>query len=198
MTDSLVGFTQAMNLLPDNTSRLIGADDVRSSLLSLMPDRGTAFADPAAMPKSVTIPAVNTWVDLPVALGGAPTMQSGAQLFWRMDANGHLKYDYPADWPTITVPPGTQRISTLYGVIDIDPNGVTWEFAFTVAGVPRTLVYRVIEPSQTDALSVAMIDGPAIDVSVAPLVSVSVRNLTNATPLLVRAFSFRAIGGPLA
>lgn len=194
MVDTLSTFQQAMALLPDNTSRLISPDDQRSVAVSLMQDRGACFGNPANGPWVIPIPAINTWVDIPQAI--AVDMVQGGSLFWRMDANGQLVYDYAADWPTIVVPPGHIRQVTLLGVVDIDPNGDTFEFAFTIGGVIQEPVFTVETASQTDAITVTVISGDPVDVSAAPPVSMSVRNTDNANDLSMNLISLRTSGGP--
>jgi hypothetical protein len=192
MADTLVTFQQAMNLLPDNASRLIEPDDVRSAFLSLLPDRGAAFAV-----GTFTVPIVTqgTWVDIPIGIGGGATMVQGDALFWRKDSNGHLVYDYQADWPAATVPPGYVREVFLVGVVQIDPGNIVWEFAFTIGGVIQAPTVLVDSASTTDSISVPIISGDPVDVSAAPPVSLSVRNLTNTDDLPLTLVSFRATGG---
>jgi len=197
MADALVGLTDGLDLLPDNTTREISASDVRRVALSFLADRGQAYADPALGPWVVPIPAADTWVDIPTGIGGAQMVQGDA-LFWRMDANGQLGYDYAADWPTVTVPAGYTRQATLLGVVNIDPNGDTWEFAFTIGGVIQEPVFTVETSVQTDAVVVAIVSGDPIDVSLAPRVSLSVRNVTSDSDLALNLVSMRASGGPLA
>jgi len=198
VADTLLNFQEAMNGLPDNTTRLIQPANVRGANLSLMQDYGGNYADPAQGPWTVPIPAVNTWVDIPQAIGGAAAMVLGGALFWRQDANGHLKYDYLADWPTTVVPAGYTRIVRLLGVVTIDPGNITWEFAFTIGGVIQLPTYVVDSSSTSDALSVSVISGDPIDVSLAPPVSMSVRNLTNADDLPLQLLSMRTTGAALA
>lgn len=197
MADTLLSFQAAMNGIPDNTSALISPQDAREAWISLLEDRGAAFADAAAGPWTVPIPAVDTWVDIPLAIV-ADMVGSPANLFWRMDANGHLGYNYAADWPTVAVPPGYTRAGALLAVIGLDPNGDTWEFAFTIGGVIQEPTEVVDTATATDAVTVTLIAGQGIDVSVAPPVSVSVRNLSNAGDLDLLSFSYRVTGGVLA
>lgn len=198
MADTLLTFTEAMNGLPDNNTRLIDPADVRGAHLSLLQDYGANYGDPAQAPWVVPIPAQDTWVDIPIAIGGAAAMVPGGNLFWRQDGNGHLKYDYLADWPTTVVPAGYTRTVRLLGVVTIDPGNVTWEFAFTIAGVIQLPTYVVDSASTTDALSVSIVSGDPIDVSVAPPVSMSVRNLTNDDDLPLQLVSMRTTGAPPA
>ena len=198
MADTLVGMAEGLGLLPNNTTREIDAEDVRRVAVSYLPDRGQAFGDPALSPWVVPIPAVDTWVDIPTAIGGSAAMVQGDALFWRMDANGQLGYDYAADWPTVAVPAGYTRQVTLLGVVNIDPNGDTWQFAFTIDGVIQEPVFTVETAIQTDAVVVALVSGDPIDVSLAPRVSMSVRNVSNANDLDLNLVSMRATGGPLA
>jgi hypothetical protein len=200
MPDTLQTFTQAMALLPDNNTRLIDPGDVRSANISLMQDRGAAFGDPAAAPWVVPMPVVNSWVDLPQAIGGSSPggMVSGDALFWRMDSNGQLRYDYAADWPPIVVPPGYTRQVLLLGVVELDPNGNIYEFAFSIGGVVELPTYRVDTSTATNAISLTFVSGDPIDVSAAPPVSIKARNLSNTQPLNLRLISMRASGGVLA
>jgi len=185
-----------MALVPDNTSRLISPDDTRSCWLSLTADRGACYGDPALGPWVIPIPAVNTWVDIPLAI--AADMVQGDALFWRMNANGQLFYDYAADWPTTVVPPGYTRQVTLLGVVDLDPDGSTWEFAFTIGGVIQAPIFTIDTAASTAAIVATILSGDPIDVSIAPPVSLSVRNLTNANDLNLNLISLRATGGALA
>lgn len=196
MVDTLSTFTQAMALLPDNTSRLINPSAHRSALISLLDDRGAAFADPTQAPFTIPIPAVDTWVDIPLAISAA-MVESPAVLFWRMDANGHLVYDYEADWPTITVPPGHIRAARLLAVIGLDPGTDIWEFAFTLGGAIQEPTWIIDTATATDAITVTLIAGQGVDVSLAPPVSVSVRNLNDASDLTMLAFNMSTTGGPL-
>jgi hypothetical protein len=193
MPDTLVTFTQAMALLPDNTSRLIGPDDVRSSEISLMADRGTALA--LGGPWTIPITTVNQWVDIPIAIGGA--MVQGSCLFWRMDANGHLKYNYAADWPAIVVPAGLARNVLAQAILDIDGQGKSWEFGFTVAGVIQQPVFKLHATNATSALVITPWTGNSLIVADAPVVSISVRNTQDTTDLTVNAMALRTTGGPL-
>ena len=196
MPDTLSTFSQAMALVPDNTSRLISPDDQRSVAISLLTDRGSVYGDPALGPWLIPIPAVDTWVDIPLSI--AADMVQADVLFWRKDANGQLFYNYAADWPTIVVPPGMVRQVTLLAVVDIDPGNATWEFAWTIGGVLQAPVFTVDSSTSTDALTVTILSGDPIDVSLAPPVSLQVRNITSATDLPLNLVSLRATGGPLA
>ena len=197
MPDTLKGFVQLMDGLPDNNSKLINPQNAREAILSSQTDRGAAFADAAAGPWTVTIPAQDVWVDIPLAVGVAMT-QSPAVLFWRMDGNGQLFYDYTADWPTTIVPGGYTRSVAMTAVIGLDPNNNTYEFSFTIAGVTQEPVEVVETASTTDAVTVTLIAGQGIDVSVAPVVSVQVRNIENADDLSLLSFAYRVTGGVLA
>jgi len=195
MADTLLGFVDSMDGMPDNSSQLVSAQDVRQSLLSSQSDRGASFA--SGGPWTVPIVAIGTWVDIPVAVG-VDMVQSPAVLFWRMDANGHLFYNYTADWSTTTVPAGLIRAVTLTAVIGLDPNGDTWEFAFTVAGVIQEPVEIVETAGQTDAVTLTLIAGQGIEPFVAPPVSVQVRNMDTASDLTLLSFAYNVRGGPLA
>ena len=198
MTDTLLSFVSAMNGIPDNTSKLISPQDARQAWLSLVADRGAAFADSAAGPWVIPNPGVDIWVDIPLTIA-ADMVGSPASLFWRMDINGHLGYDYVADWPTTIVPPGYTRAASLLAVVGFDPNGDTGEFAFAIDGVIQEPV-EVVETGQAnDAVTVTVIAGQGIDVSVAPRVSVQMRNTSGGTnPLDLLSFSYRVTGGVLA
>lgn len=185
-----------MGLIPDNTSRLISPDDQRSVAISLMPDVGGCFASPG--PFVVPIAAVDTYVDIPLAIGGAPPMTQGESLFWRMDANGQLIYNYAADWPTIVVPPGHIRSVVFTGIVDFDPDGNTWVFAFTLGGVIQPPEYTIDTAAGAGAIAVSIISGDPVDVSLAQPVSLSVKNITNAVDLNLNLISMRVRGGPLA
>ena len=197
MADTLLGFVGAMNGIPDNTSKLVSPQNAREAWLSLSEDRGAAFADAAQGPWIVPIPAVDVWVDIPQAIVAA-MVGSPASLFWRMDGNGHLGYDYTADWPDTIVPVGYTRSASLLGVIGFDPNGDTWELAFTIAGVIQEPTETIETAGQTDAVTTTLIAGQGIDVSVAPPVSISVRNRDSAADLSLLSFSYRVTGGVLA
>lgn len=197
MPDTLSTFTQAMALIPDNTSRLISPDDQRSVALSLMPDRGAAFADPGAGPYVVPIAVVDEWVDIPLAIA-ANMVQSPASLFWRMDANGHLGYDYAADWPTTVVPGGYTRSVRFTGVVDIDPDNNVWQFAMALDGIPQAPFYTIDAASTAAAMTFTVVAGQGIDVSLAPRVSMMVRNQSNITDLNLLLFSISVVGGALA
>ena len=192
MPDTLSTFQQAMGLIPDNTSRLIEPDDQRSVAISLMADRGAAFS---VVPASIPMPVINTYVDIPIGMTG---MTQGESLFWRMDANGHLFYNYAADWPTVVVPPGHIRSVWLTGVVDFDPDGSTWQFAFTIAGVIQPPEFTIETSVQTDAITAVVVADEPIDVSAAPPVSLAARNLSNTNPLNINLVTLRTRGGPLA
>jgi hypothetical protein len=198
VADTLAYLQEALGLLPDNTTRLISPDDVRRVHLSLVGDRGGVFADPAQGPWTVPIPAIDTWVDIPIAIGGGPAMVLGESLFWRKDSNGHLFYNYAADWPTVAVPAGYTRQVTLLGVVEFDPNGDTWEFGFTIAGVIQLPTFTIETAGQTDSTSATIISGDPVDVSAAPAVSLSVRNLSSDADLSMTLASFRTQGSVLA
>lgn len=195
MPDTLSTFSEAMGLIPDNTSRLISPDDQRSVAISLMSDRGAAFG---VGPFVVPIAAIDTYVDIPLGIGGAPPMTQGESLFWRMDANGQLVYNYAADWPTIVVPPGHIRSVELIGVVDFDPDGSTWVFAFSIGGVIQPPEFTTETAVSADAIVVTMVSGDPVDVSLAPPVSLAVKNLTNTNDLTLNLVSMRVRGGPLA
>lgn len=197
MPDTLSSFSEAMALLPDNTSRLISPDDQRSVAISLLPDRGGAFADQALGPWVVPITVVDDWVDIPVNI--VPDMvQSPASLFWRMDANGHLFYDYAADWPTIVVPPAHTRAVRFLAVIGLDPNNDSWQFAMALDGVPQLPFITIDAASTTDAIEAIVPLGQGLDVTAAPRVSVRVRNRSTTADLSLSSFGFSTVGGPLA
>lgn len=168
--------------------------DVRRAYLSLLPDRGAMYGEPASAPWTIPIPAAGTWVDIPLALPPADRVQSDS-LFWRMNANGQLVYNYAADWPTVAVPAGYTREVLLLGVVELDPNGDAFEFAFSIGGVIQAPTYVVDTAVSTQAISVTVVSGDPVDVSVAPPVSMSVRNLDNANDLTLNLFSMRAAGG---
>ena len=195
MPDTLSTFSVAMGLIPDNTARLIAPDDQRSVAISLLPDRGGAVGDPG--PWVIPIAAVDVWVDIPQAISGDMVPGEGA-LFWRMDVNGHLAYDYAADWPTIVVPPGHLRNVRFVGEVDIDPNNNVWQFAMAIAGVPQTPFITVDDASTTDALAVIILAGVLMDVSAAEIVSLQVRNQSNTDDLELNAIEYGVTGGPLA
>ena len=194
MADDLATFQGAMALLPDNTSREIDAVDVRRAYLSLLPDRGAMYAEPTSAPWTIPIPAAGTWVDIPLALPPGDRIQSDS-LFWRTNANGQLVYNYAADWPTVAVPAGYTREVLLLGVVELDPNGDAFEFAFTIGGVIQAPTYVVDTANTTQRIQVPIISGDPIDVSLAPPVSISVRNLDDASDLDLTLFSMRATGG---
>ena len=197
MSDTLLSFVGAMNGIPDNTSRLVAPQNAREAWLSLVPDRAGAYANPAAGPWTVPIAAVDTWTDIPLAIA-ADMIQSPAVLFWRMDANGQVGYDYAADWPDAVVPAGYTRSVALTAVIGLDPNGDTWEFAFAIDGVVQEPTELIETAGQTDAVTVTLVAGQGIDVSLAPRVSVQVKNNSNAGDLALLSFAYRANGGVLA
>ena len=194
MADTLLNFTQAMSGVPDNTSQLVTPRNLRELQLSAITDRGAAYA--AVGPWTVPIPAADVWVDIPSAISADMT-ESPAVLFWRMDTNGHLFYNYAADWPTIDVPPGLIRAVILTAVIGLDPGGPTWEFAFTIDGVPQEPTELVETSGQTDAVTVTLIAGQGIEPGIAPPVSVSVKNNSNGGDLDLLSFGLNIRGGPL-
>ena len=196
MADTLTDFQGAMALLPDNTSRVVSPEDIRRSYLSLQSDRGACYGDPAQGPWVIPIPAVNTWVDIPNAISG--DMVQSDVLFWRMNANGALFYNYQADWPTAVVPGGYIRQVLLLAAVTVDPGNEVWEFAWTIGGVIQAPTYVLDSSSTTGALTQTILSGDPVDVSVAPPVSLSVRNLTNANDLPLQLVSLRATGGVLA
>lgn len=195
MPDTLSTFTQAMGLIPDNTSRLISPDDERSVAISLMDDRGAAVGDSNFAPWTVPIAAIGTWVDIPQAID---MLQEPQVLFWRMDANGHLIYNYAADWPTIVVPPGHQRAARFASTLNIDPNNNVWQFAISIDNVPQEPFITVDDASTTDALSVLVLNGEILTLTDSPVISVQVRNQSNTDDLALAAFLFGVVGGALA
>ena len=198
MPDTLSTFTQAMALLPDNTSRLVSPDDQRSVAISLLPDRGAAFADSAAGPWVIPITTAGVWVDIPLSIS-ADMVASPASLFWRMNANGGLFYNYAADWPTIVVPPGYTRAVRTLGILSFDPLGsIVWQFAVGINGVAQEPFESVETAAQTDAVTVTVVGSDGIDVSLAPVVSIMVRNQTNTDDLPLTAFAYSTQGGVLA
>lgn len=195
MPDTLSTFSEAMGLLPDNTSRLVSPDDQRSVAISLMADRGGAFGDQDLAPWTVPMPVIDEWVDLPQAID---MVFSPASVFWRMDANGHLFYDYAADWPTIVVPPGHQRSVRFAAVIDFDPGNDVRQFAIALDGVPQEPFFTIDAASTANAVTITIAGGQGIDVSAAPVVSVMSRNQTNTDALELNLLSLAITGGALA
>jgi len=195
--DTLSTFTQALGLVPDNTSRLIGPVSTRSVWLSLTTDRGGAQADPGQLPAVITIPAAGTWVDIPIDTGVfLPTTNP---LFWRNDANAHVFYNYQADWPPANVPPGHIREVTMLAVVTIDPSGTgTHELAFSVSGVPIPPFVQFDPASQQNELTVTVNATSPIDVSAAPPISVQIRNLDSAGDVTLLGADFKVFGGALA
>lgn len=163
-----------------------------------MPDRGGASADAALMPVTVPIPAVDTWVDINLALGVPIMLQSSASLFWRMDANGQVFYNYAADWPTTVVPPGYERTVRAQAALTIDPNNDSFEFAIAFDGVPHAPFTGVDTANSTDEISLFVISNSIIDVSLAPPVSVQVKNTDDSTDLILNSFAMLTTGGALA
>lgn len=192
MAATLKTFQEVMNDLPDNSAQLISAEDLRSAVLSTTVDRGQIFGDPDLSPWTVPIPAAGTWVDIPTAIGGTIL---GDALFWRQNGSGQLVYNYPADWPPTVVPPGYVREVQVLSVVEIDPGADTWEFAVTIGGILQEPIVQIDSSVQTDALSVTIVSGDPIDVSAAPAVSLSVRNITTATDLPLALFALRVTGG---
>ena len=184
-----------MGLIPNNTSRLIEPDDQRSVAISLLADRGAAIGEPG--PWVIPITAVGAWVDIPQAIS-SDMVQTPAALFWRMDANGHLFYDYAADWPTITVPGGHQRSIRFSAEVDIDPDNAVWQFAMAIAGVPQTPFITIDSASTTDALAVVVLNGAILDVTAADRISLQVRNQSTTADLTLNAIAYGVVGGPLA
>lgn len=198
MTDTLLGFVQAMNGIPDNTSKLISPQDARQAWLSLTPDRGVAVIDPAVLP--VTIPLVaNVWTDLPTAIiaNGGGMNQGALPLFWRMDGNGHLGYDYLADWPTTVVPPGYFRQVIVTVVIEVALANSTnlYEFAVTQAGVQLAPFLGIDEAQNQDENLVNIVTATSAEVDLQERFSVSVRNVDAANGLDVLAFGYLTEGG---
>lgn len=192
MAATLKTFVEVMNDLPDNSAQLISAEDLRAAILSTQVDRGQIYGDPAASPWTVPIPAVDTWVDIPTAIGGTVL---GDALFWRQNGLGQLVYNYQADWGPTVVPPGYVREVQVLAVVEFDPGAETWEFAVTIGGVIQEPIFRIDSSIQTDSLSVPIVSGDPVDVSAAPPVSLSVRNVTSAADLPLSLFALRATGG---
>ena len=195
MPDTLSSFTEAMGLIPDNTSRLIAPDDQRSVAISLLSDRGAGVGDSNFAPWTVPIAAVGAWVDIPQAIDMLAEPQT---LFWRMDVNGHLIYAYADDWPTIVVPPGHQRAARFTALAVIDPNNNVWQFAISIDGVPLEPFITIDDASTTDALAVAVLNGEVLTLTDNPVISVQVRNQSNTDDLALSAFGHSVEGGPLA
>lgn len=203
MSDTLLGFVDAMNGIPDNTARLVSPQDSRQAWLSLTQDRGVAVIDPAAGPPPITVPlVVDVWTDIPTALfaNGGGMNEGLLPLFWRMDVNGHLGYDYAADWPTTVVPPGYLRQVIATAVIEFDLAGSNdiYEFAITEDGVPIQPFIGVEEGSSQSVLTQELTTALSVDVSLAPRISVAVRNTTASTGLDIYAFGYLCEGGPPA
>lgn len=198
MPDTLLSFVSAMNGIPDNTSKLISPQDARQAWLSITRDRGSANYDGVGAP--LTIPLVqNVWQDVPqgiLAAGGG--MEEGVlPLFWRMDANGHLAYDYTADWPTTIVPPGYERHVGIVAELEVQLASASdvYEFAVSIDGVQIPPVFSLDEASLQTETWVTFVATTALEVAAAPLVSVSVRNIDGAAALGVVNFGCLASGG---
>ena len=195
MPDTLSSFSEAMGLIPDNTSRLISPDDQRSVAISLMPDRGGCFGDSGLGPWSIPMPVVDDWVDINQSID---MVFSPASVFWRMDANGALIYNYAADWPTIVVPPGHLRAVRALAVIDFDPDNNVWQFALALGQVPQPPFFTIDAASTAAAMTITVAGGQGVDVSAAPPVSLMARNRSNTTALALNLFSLSVTGGALA
>ncbi len=196
MADTLKGFTEAMAGFPDNTSGIIKAINARELLLSAQADRGGSYAPSVTTPYVIPIPAVDTWVDIPISLG-ANMVQSPASLFWRMNGNGHLYYDYAADWPAVSIPAGLMRSVLLLCTITADTNAKRFEFAFTIDGVIQEPTDTIEWGNRTYAGLVTLVASNGISPADAPPVSVQVRNLDDTTDLEVFSFGMTTRGGPL-
>jgi len=198
MPDTLLGFVDAMNGIPDNTSNLVSPQDCRQSWLSLTGDLGSASLDDAQAPVTIPIAAANTWTDIPSAIG-TPAMVQSTTLFWRMDLNGHLYYDYAADWPGTVAPAGYLRAVTFECAFtaDLAGNNDLYEFTFTLDGVPIGPVYQADEASGAE-VGRFLIAGELLEVNAAPLVSVAVQNTDSAADLDLSAFAYLTRGGPTA
>lgn len=201
MPDSLLTMTEALNGVPDNTSNLVTPQNVRQALLSIVADHGVAAADQATLPQTIPI-TQNVYADIPAALiaEGATMISGTLPLYWRMDANGHLYYDYPADWPGVTVPAGYLRSVGITALIDVELASATNVYAFTITldGVPVGNTIYVDEAQNQDRTLVALETQQALEVGAAPIVSVAVTNTAGGSDLDVLSFGYRCIGGPPA
>jgi hypothetical protein len=192
-----------MNGIPDNTSALISPQNAREAWLSLTKDRGVAVIDSAGL-IPVTIPSLvqGVWTDLPQAIiaNGGGMLQGALPLFWRMDVNGQLGYDYAADWPTVFVPPGYLRQVILTAVIEVAlASGVElYEFAATEAGVAVPPFVGLDEAQNQDQNLVNLITATSTEVAAADRYSVAVRNVDGTSGLDVLAFGYLTDGGPPA
>ena len=202
MPDTLLGFQAAMNGIPDNTSALISPQNAREAWLSLASDRGVAIMDQGGV-TPVTIPLVqDVFSDIPqgIIAGGGGMLEGDLPLFWRMDANGQLGYDYLADWPTTAVPPGYFRQVKIVAEVEVALGSTVdrYEFATTVAGIPQAPFIGIEEAQNQSENVVYLAASVPIEVGVAPAVSVAVRNEGSSTGLDIIAFGLFTDGGPPA
>jgi len=195
MADVLFSFVEAMNALPDNTTRLISPDDVRSAFLSLTADRGSCYADDDAAPWVIPIPAVDTWVDINAAIFGDIVDDPG-NLFWRTDANGRLVYDYQGDWPPTVIPTELVRDVLMFANVSIDPGNSAWQFAIAINGVPQEPAATVDLSTQADSITIPVSVSQGLKPADSLPVSVQVRNLTGADDLTLQHLSMNTLGGP--
>ncbi len=107
-------------------------------------------------------------------------------------------YDYASDWPTIEVLPGHQRTVRVQAALGIDPNTDNFQFAVAFAGVPHQPFIDIDTANATSAISVFVASNSLIDVSVAPPVSIQVRNLDDTSGLILNSFAMLTTGGALA
>ena len=145
---------------------------------------------------------MNVYVDIPsalIAITPGSMIQGQGVMFWRMDANGQLGYDYLADWDDAVVPAGYERDVIIEASLTVDPVGTdSFEFAITVAGVALEPSAIVDIATQQDAATVIVVSEAIIDVSVAPKISVAVRNIDGTSDLEIIHLGYTLRGGALA
>ena len=195
MPDTLKGFSDFMADLPDNTAGLITPQSLREAILSDTADRGAAYGDGG--PWTVTNPGVDQWFSIPLAIQGDMNL-SPASLFWSMDANGRLFYDYATYYPNVVVPPGLIRAVRVVGVIGFDAQSDVWEFGVNVGGVVQSPTVKIDTASTTDNTQAIVSVGDGLDVSSATPVTIVARNTSDSTDLELHSFSYRVVGGALA
>jgi hypothetical protein len=112
--------------LPDNTSGLISAEDVRDLLVSLYPSRGQI--DLVGTPQSTTFAAQNTYTPIlaPTAIDAAVCTACV-----EMPANGQLRFVKPITQVVL--------VNATLGVLPAG-NNLQYSFTFAVNGVPNELL----------------------------------------------------------
>ena len=194
MADTLKGFSDFMAGLPDNQSQLIKPQNLREAILSDTADRGAAYGDGG--PWTVSNPGVDQWFSIPLGIQ-ADMVLSPASLFWSMDANGRMFYDYATYYPNVDVPPGLIRAIRVVAVIGFDAQNDVWEFGVNIGGVVQSPTVKIDTASTTDITQAIVSVGDGLDVASATPVTIVARNTSDSTNLELHSFSYRIVGGAL-